>query len=201
MFPWTFPQKPYIHLQREVSVFNHSLVTAHSIRLHPGLAETITGVMVLLVTSAVISISVPGCCDYSCWQLDTDRATQCCQPLQLELSLLSAGRGHLAHPVQHCAEIPALRASCRQCKYITDEPLHRMMALQRWDAGAKQKVLLRASARGPRLVQVSVYAVASCCVDKLKCWRDFFIPYTLVWHSSHAGYLRKVTGSRHSTGT
>lgn len=49
-----------------------SVMTPHSIRLHPGLAETTTGVLVLHVISDIFSINVPSCCDYPCWQLDTD---------------------------------------------------------------------------------------------------------------------------------
>lgn len=107
------------------------LTSTHSIRLHSSLAETITGFLVLLC---------------HLWQ-----PHQC--PQQLWLSLLAAGQRHLEQlsagslcslssafclqggdicPYNAAlAGIPALQASCRQCKYITDGPLPRMMALQR----------------------------------------------------------------------
>lgn len=49
-----------------------SVMSAHSIGLPPSLAETITGFLALLVISGIFSISVSSCCDYPCWQLDTD---------------------------------------------------------------------------------------------------------------------------------
>lgn len=49
-----------------------SVMSAHSIRLHPSFAETITCFLVLLVISGIFSISVPSCCDYPCCQLDRD---------------------------------------------------------------------------------------------------------------------------------
>lgn len=49
-----------------------SVMSAHSIGLCPSLAETIICFLVLFVISGIFSISVPSCCDYPCWQLDTD---------------------------------------------------------------------------------------------------------------------------------
>lgn len=120
-------------------------MVARSIKLHPSLAEPITRVQVLHVTSGIFSISVPGCCELllGSWT-QTPIATQCCWSLQLEITLLSAGRVHLQGPVQHCAEIPALQASYRQYGYIIDEPLPRpISSAERWDAGAKPNVLLK----------------------------------------------------------
>lgn len=106
-----------------------SLMSAHSIRL---LAEAIPDFLVLLVVSGIFSISVPSCCNYPCWQLDTDTSSN---------SVLAASaawaqpfvcrEGPSAPPSAALCRDACPAGSCRQCKYITVGPLRRMVALQR----------------------------------------------------------------------
>lgn len=155
-----------------------SVMAAHPIKLHPSLAEPIIGVQVLHVTSGIFSINVLAVMTIlaGSWT-QTPIAMQCCWPLQLEMTLLSAGRVHLWGPMQHRAE--------------TSAPLPRLTSsAERWDAGAKAKVLQKRQHSFKSLWKMAQGMFRFLCTlmhdaawTGVKCWSDsFFCWSTLVCH-------------------
>lgn len=185
-----------------------SVMTPHSIRLHPGLAETTIGVLVLHVISDIFSINVPSCCDYPCWQLDTDTYSN---------SVLSASAAWAQPSV--CREGTPNAALCRDT--CTASQLQAVLvnyrwtsaqdddSAERWDARAKQKVLLKwqhsFESLCKRAKACSGFCVCCCIMlrGQAKALEGFLLQectgMTQVGFS-HAGALRRAAGSRHSAG-
>lgn len=204
MFPWTFPQMPHIHSQREVSVFNCSVLWL----------PTPSGFTLALlrpplhVISDIFSINVPSCCDYPCWQLDTDTYSNSVLPASAawaQPSVCREGTPNAALCRDTCtaSQLQAVLVNYRWTSAQDDG------SAERWDARAKQQVLLKwqhsFESLCKRAKACSRFCV--CCCIMLRRQAEVLDGFLLQECTgmtqvgfSHAGALRRAAGSRHSAG-
>lgn len=147
-----------------------SVMAAHPIKLHPGLAEPIIGVQVLHVTSGIFSINVPGCYDHPDWQLDADTYSNA--------MLLASAAWDDPFVCREGTSVGPNAAPCRDfCTSAQVDELCREVGCWSQSKGAaKTAAFLQEPLKdGSRHVQVSLYADAWCCMDWCKVLEWFLL--------------------------